>query len=167
MIAPVFLGLTLLDIVALLAVLRPPRSWVVKLALILGVLAFNFTVFDARGSGTGWPAPGAPDDGARFISCDVIEPALDGSNPGAIYLWVMPTKHKGAVFGYRPSGSEPRSYALPYTRQLHEECEGAKKASASGDSVGVRAPRGRHGQRTAVHFYHLPPPHFQTKEVHP
>ncbi len=163
MIAPVFIGLVLLNAVALTAIVRPPRAWAVKLALILGVFAFSFTVVHARVSGSGFPRPGVPPDGSTLLSCSVDEPR-------AVYLWVIPPGVEDSTFGYKSQTMEPKAYRLRYSRALHEDCLKATKAVKQGVHVGtqqVKIGKGRRGPRTPLHFYQLPPPHFQQKERTP
>ncbi len=168
MIAPVFIGLAILDVLLLVAVLRPRLGWLTKLALIVAVLGFNFTVIGAQDSGTGYAAPATPADGAQMVACYVIEPA--GSSQGAVYVWLLPPDSTGQTFGYKPTAGEPRAYRLPYSRKLQAGCEAAKEAikrGGLGTRVALRIKKGRRGAKTPVHFYQLPPAVSQLKEVHP
>lgn len=146
-----FVAMSLLDGLLLWAVIRTRGWWIPKALAIVLVLAFNFLLLTSTSSFSGWAASGDIPEGSKFVMCDVVE-------PNAIYLWVVPAG-KPMVFGYHWIDGEPRAYRLPYTRQLHKECEAAKKAAAQGVSVGVGSV-GKHppsqGQGSHV-FYQLPP----------
>lgn len=144
-----FVAMTLLDALLLWAVVRTRGWWVPKAIAIVVVLAFNFVLISAAGNGTGWPASAGIPDGSRLIACDVVE-------PNAIYFWVVPETPPGR-FGYRWIAGEPKAYRLPYSREMHSQCQSAQKALMHGGDVHVRRTTGRaHAPRGhSVGRYHL------------
>lgn len=159
--SPYFIALTITDIL-LLAVLVGSATrvaWWAKIAVILVVLSLNFLAWSSVNSGQGWAVKGLWPSDAQFVSCEVVEPKV-------IYVWVVPLKHDHGLLSYAPSGPEPRAYAAPYSRSLHEACDGAKKATGQGVTVGLRQ-SGHHGGGAVRggrwHSYVLPSPHVPRK----
>lgn len=151
-VSPIFIGFTLLDALLLWVLVAAPRGWwSAKLAAIIVVVAFNFLVLHAQGTGDGYTLAGDPPPG-KLIACNVVEPS-------DIYLWVVPEKGTSSTFGYKPRQQEPRAYRVPYTRTLHAGCQAAQKAGYAG--VGVRGGAGRHSR---LHFYQLPPSRLRPKQ---
>jgi hypothetical protein len=137
----------------LLAAARGP--WQVKLVLIVTVPTFGVAVWHALGTFKGYPVPHAPPPEAILLASVVKEPAP--GQPGAIYLWLVPTATGSAnPLAYRSDG-EPRAYVVPYTRQLHEQAQTARRLAASGRRVLLR--RGGTGQPIpAGHYRAYPQP---------
>lgn len=155
-----FVGLTLLDALLLWAIVRTRGWWVPKAAAIVIVLGFNFLVWSAGGSFSGWATSDPMPVSSTLTSCYVEEP--DGDNPGAIFLWVVPDKTSTSnPLAYQASEGEPRAFRFPYTRDLHEQCATAQKQMAGGEGVGVirsrRKQNGREVPKNRIRFYRLPP----------
>lgn len=163
-------------------------SWWLKLATILIVPAFGLAVWAAISSYKGWPTADEPPEKAVLIWGVVREPDPRHDDPGAIYLWLMPVREEGELdlnpFDYTAGGGEPRSYKMPYTRQLHDALTAAQAAAKEGrpmmfgkgkrrggrghgvpgregDSDGEGEGRGNGGQEgeeeEQFQFYDLPP----------
>ena len=144
-------GFFLLAIVSLGLLIAPRVAWQAKLALIVVVPLWAFLVYGALDSYEGYPTEGPPPAKSRLIASEVVEPSLD--DPGRIYLWVVPAQTQ-SYLGKDTDGYTPRAYAVPYSRPLHKQLEGAKQAQkVRGARFGVeRGPRGEY------RVYRLPPP---------
>ena len=57
----------------------------------------------------------------ELVPASILEPETDGSEAGAIFLWVR--ENLGAV---------PRAYELPYSRQLHELVHASRRKLSQG-----------------------------------
>ena len=71
----------------------------------------------------GWPAYQGLPNQFQLIAADVVEPSSTSSQPGKIHLWVR----------LKPEG-EPRVYALPYTRKLHQMLFDTKQRMQAGQT---------------------------------
>jgi hypothetical protein len=111
-------------------------KWFLKLVAILGTLAFSFFAYNALNSRDGWPAPISLPQRALFISGEVIQPT--GTDPGKIYLWLVPPHPHVGLFGYSPSNLEPRAYRIPYSLQTQAAVEHAQQLTAEGQQVELR-----------------------------
>ena len=128
-------------------------DWKQKLALIVIVPAFGLAVWQSIGSYKGWPTTESPPDKALLNGIIIREPDKSINDKGAIYLWLMPFDDgaKPSFFnplGYASPGGEPRCFALPYTRQAHEQLEGAQDLLRRGGRVVFRT-RGKYGTGAA------------------
>jgi hypothetical protein len=136
------------------------RRWALRLPLIAATPVLALAVWWQLSQRDGWPSGSHPADGSAFVAGVVQAPTPE--NAGAIYLWAQP-----------PSSSTPRSYRLPYSRELEQQVARAARAAKSGARVAVRAARKRRragrsrGQaqtRPALRFYRLPPRAAAVKE---
>jgi hypothetical protein len=164
--SPFFIALTLTDVLLLtLLVALPVRVWWwAKLLAIVVVFSFNFLAWTSADSGQGWPVRAPLPDPAQFVACQVVEPDIATHTVGAIYVWMVPLNFHHGVLSYRPAGSEPRAYAEPYDRSLHEACVTASKAAQAGVQTSIHRSHthhhGTHGQSSGgrYHAYRLPAP---------
>ncbi len=91
------------------------------------------------------------------------EPTAD--TPGHIYLWLAPINRQRDVLGYSSAQYEPRAYALPYSRALHEAVLRAQAKGRRGQPVVLEKVKPGHsgahglgtGRRSPYHTYVLPP----------
>lgn len=130
--------------------------WQIKLALILAAPLLALQVYRALNTFSGYPHNGKPPK-AQLLAGYAVEPDKQTGAPGAIYLWLIPPREGRAPWelGYKPSGSEPRAYRLPYRRSTHESLEKARQALQRGARVGTNA--GAEVDESLVRFYKLPP----------
>jgi len=137
------------------------RRWALRLPLLAATPVLALAVWWQLSQRDGWPTTSHPQDGAAFVA-SVVQAPTPGK-PGAIYLWAQPR-----------NSDTPRSYRLPYTRQLEQQVARAATAAKRGARVGVRAtrkmagtrqPRGGQAQVMSSHFefYRLPPPKLEVK----
>jgi hypothetical protein len=168
--SPFFALLVLTDIILLGLLIAPRLLWVFKLVAIVLVFGSCFIAWSAQDSGAGWPVSAPLPDPAQAVTCVVVEPDPSSHTRGAIYVWMIPLDFHHGILSYRPEGFEPRAYAQPYNRSLHEACEAVKKANGRGKPATIRrVPTRRHhgdGQVSSGKFraYRLPPPALPKKE---
>jgi hypothetical protein len=147
--------------------------WLPKLLAILAVAAFAGLLWRSAGTFSGWPVGAALPARSLFVGAMVVEPTPDAD--GHIYLWLVPpaSGHGANIYAYRPGDGEPRAYARPYDRGLHEAVQAAQDITAAGrqavlDTTGApgkRAPggpprgdrRGRGTRGGKYRVYQLPP----------
>jgi hypothetical protein len=109
--------------------LRSDWRWPVKasaIALSLGFLVMGFHALEAM---LGWPIAAAPPARFELNAALVDEPDRATNSSGAIYLWLSTRDAEG-----RPSGP-PRAFALPYSRELHEQVARAQAKLEGGHPV--------------------------------
>jgi hypothetical protein len=104
--------------------------WTVKLAAIAASSVFTFMVWDALDTFSGWPTQQSPPERALLVSSTVDEPR-------AIYVWLVPSNEPRPL-AYRADEREPRSYRLPYSRQLHAQVDVANTLARQGRQVEIR-----------------------------
>jgi hypothetical protein len=139
----------------LLAAVR--GRWPLKLALICAVPAFGFAILSTTNSLRGWPTGDSPPKTATFVWGVVDEPDPQTGSSGAVYLWLA-------------TGTKPRAYRLPYSRELHKEIVQATALTKGGQTVAVTrrrtSRRASHGTATrdALRFYRPSPPQPPIKQ---
>lgn len=143
MIPVIAIGFVLLAGLLLWFVIGSRGAWWLKLPAIVVTSLFTFAVWDALDSFNGWPTAQTPPPRALLLSSSVDEPR-------AIYVWLMAPKARGPL-EYRADGAEPRSYRLPYSRQLHAQVDRANKFAHQGQPVELRRATGDlRGRRTRL-----------------
>jgi hypothetical protein len=137
------------------------RRWALRLPLLAATPVLALAVWWQLSQRDGWPTGSHPADGSSFVAGVVQAPTQ--ADAGAIFLWTQP-----------PDSDTPRSYRMPYSRELERQVARAAAAAKRGARVGVRAARkptgtrerhGAPGQTRSSHFefYRLPPPRLETK----
>lgn len=115
----------------LLAILsRMAFNRLAKAAAIVLASCFYIAVFFSTQGLLGWSAPVALPERFKVLWTYVIEPDPAHANPGAVHLWVEELDAANL-----PSG-EPRSYLLPYSRQLADRVTQAQGQIKDGMLVG-------------------------------
>lgn len=144
----------------------------------------------------GWPSSNSLPE--KFIVHWIIvkEPPKKTSEEGAIYVWATSLSQKQnnnkdkwwerLLLSFEPSDlTEPRSYRLPYSKELHENANDAlgrimkgervggsnngRKGDGEGDGEGKGDGEGEGGGGSFSHsddvsFHDLPPPHVPDKD---
>lgn len=136
--------------------LRSDWPWLVKAGAIAVTLGFCVSAFVALEAMLGWPTATPPPGKFQLHAALVDEPDRLKSYPGAIYLWLSPRDAEGRASG------PPRAFALPYSRELHEEAARAQARLEDGRPVQGAATRrpddDRRGQRSLqVELFEAPP----------
>jgi hypothetical protein len=136
------------------------RRWALRLPLLAATPVLALAVWWQLSQHDGLPIGSHPADGSAFVA-SVVQAPRPG-NPGAIYLWAQP-----------PNSDTPRSYRLPYSRELERDVVHASSAARRGRPVGVRtakksrgSTRRRGGEVTSpgLQFYRLPPHNLAVKD---
>jgi hypothetical protein len=136
--------------------LRSDWPWPVKAAAITLSVGFCVAAFAALEAMLGWPTAAAPPARFQLHAALVDESNRLSSSPGTIYLWLSPRDAEGLASG------PPRAFALPYSRELHEETVRAQAQLQDGRRVqGVAARKvneNHNGQRSIqVELFEAPP----------
>jgi len=172
------LAFILLSAVLCLLLIGSKWAWWQKLALIVIVPGFGLVLWNALGSYKGWPSTDAIPEKSLIYWGLVREPEPKKGDEGAIYIWLMPLDGKIDIplnpLEYISPGNEPRAYALPYTRRMHEALEAAKAMTREGrpavlDLTGAEEGGDEDGMqgdpdRRDFKVYDLPPPRPPLKE---
>ncbi len=129
----------LLSAVLCLLLIGSKWKWWQKLALIVIVPGFGLVVWSAIESYKGWPTASAPPERSLISGVLIREPDPSRNDPGAIYVWLVPTDGKTRPsinpLDYASPGGEPRAYKLPYSRPLHQGLERARGMLRAGKPV--------------------------------
>lgn len=115
-----------------------------RACIVVAAPVVAFAVWQAAQPPTGWPATAAPPKNATFVWASIREPDQLTRDAGEIDLWLTP-----------PGATQPRSYRLPYSRQLHRGAQQAMEATRAGARLSVRSRRNR--TRIRFVFYRQPP----------
>jgi hypothetical protein len=137
------------------------RGWALRLPLLAVTPVLALAVWWQLTERDGWPTRSRPPDGSAFVAGVIQAPSP--SNAGAIYLWTQP-----------PHSATPRSYRLPYSRELERQVGAAARTAKRGGHIGLRTERttnhvghrGRgdsDGSSPALRFYRLSSPASETK----
>ena len=142
--------------------LRSAWRWPVKAAAIALSLGFLVLACVALEGMLGWPTAAAPPASFQLHAAVVDEPDRLSSSDGAIYLWLSPRDTEGRASG------PPRAFALPYSRELHEQAARAQARLQDGRRVDGTAERRRaehrQGSRSLqVELFAAPPPQLPSK----
>jgi hypothetical protein len=142
--------------------LRSDWRWPVKAGAILLSLGFLVTSVLALEAMLGWPTAEPPPAKFQLHAALVDEPDRSSSSRGAIYLWLSPHDADGHASG------PPRAFALPYSRELHEQAARAQARLQDGRQVEGTAARQRDehhpGSRSVqVELFAAPPATLPSK----
>lgn len=134
----VVLGACVLALLCALALLWSRWPGWLKGLLVVGVTTFYFVADDVVHQLSGWPSPDALPEKFVLLAAVIEEPGA--KTAGALYVWAH------AIDDGKPD-AQPRSFRLPYTKDLHALLnEGMKKARQGIAQVGTSEPKaGRRG----------------------
>jgi hypothetical protein len=136
------------------------RRWALRMPLLAATPVLALAVWWQLSQRDGLPTGARPADGSALVA-SVVQAPTPG-DAGAIYLWARP-----------PKSETPRSYRLPYTRQLERVVTHAATAAEQGRPMGVRTAKkgkGSKGRRrdevtsSGLQFYRLPPHGLEAKD---
>lgn len=138
--------------------LRSAWPWPLKAAAIVVTGTAAVMLFVAVTGMLGWPTEAFPP--ARFTLHGSLVREPDKGRPemafgsGAIFLWLSPPRDADG----RPE--PPRAFALPYSRELHEQVARAKARLDAGRPVEGRTRRDGHGlldhRRPVIELFEAP-----------
>jgi len=127
------LSFAALAFVALLALLWSRWPAWLKGLLIVGVTAFYFFADDLVHTLWGWPSGDALPPRFVLLAAVIDEPSA--RHAGGLYVWI------NALEDSKPS-AQPRSFRLPYSKDLHALLnESMKKARMGVSQVGTTEPK--------------------------
>jgi hypothetical protein len=122
-------------------------KWWLKFILIVFVPLMGVLIWQSIDSYLGWPTGEEPPERFVLLWGVVYEPNPQTGFEGIIYVWGDPSvfldtnktetftfRYKD-IFRYKPKEGEPRAYKMPYSRDLQEGLEEAKKKVAKGERV--------------------------------
>jgi len=115
--------------------------WGVKAATISAALYFCLSIGMSLENLAGWPSMQELPEEFRVYWVIVEEPDKKTADKGSVFIWVKdaaPKEEEGdwLLSFYSNNRSEPRSYQLPYSRELHEDAEKAVEKIRAGGKVG-------------------------------
>ena len=119
-----------LGTLCLILLSRIDAPWLAKVAAIVVMSAFYIATFFWMQGLLGWSAAIALPTRFKLIAARVVEPDLVHDRPGAVHLWVEELNARNL-----PSGV-PRSYLLPYSRELAAKVAKAEKEMKQGRAQG-------------------------------
>lgn len=142
-------------------------KWWAKVPLILVLPFLGFAFHSIPDTYKGWPTVSAPPLTSTFVSGIVEEPDPATGDEGAIYIWLIPVKGASSDhgLGYTSKTGEPRSYELPYSRELHKQVDKANGITKKGGTVqaqvtrpkGTKTHAGARTPKFLIRLYDLPP----------
>lgn len=122
-------------------------KWWLKAAIVPVVLYFSIVIWFSLSEISGWASPSVLPDTFILHWSIIKEPSKKNvHDKGDIFLWAteVDEDHNLKVSEVNPvlqpftpkkNAAEPRSYRLPYTRELHENLSKAMKSVAKGGTV--------------------------------
>jgi hypothetical protein len=166
---PIFL--TAIAGVVLWNVIGAKGHWSIKAIVMSFVSSLCLWVWVSIGAMMGWPVDKTPTGTYDIGSTLVVEPNRSKSIEGAIYVWIynMDKMDDHDLFQQQEqhmSQRKPRSYGLPYSRELHDQINEIQKQRDKGSRVRVTikpkvdGPKGKKGgveQEPNIKFHVLPP----------
>ena len=100
-------------------------SWKVKAGSIVATTLLYVITYLSFPPLLGWPTGERPPERFRLVAADVVQPDKATGARGMVYLWLRDLDDLSGR-------SRPRSYALPYSAQLHEMVLKAKSKMEKG-----------------------------------
>ncbi|MBC10910.1 MAG: hypothetical protein CMP32_03245 [Rickettsiales bacterium] len=93
--------------------LRTNFNWLLKASMIAIVTIFYLLTYKSFSNLVGWPSNNPLPDRFRLVAAQIYEPNALINSEGAIFLWVTDMDNLAGL-------STPRSYSLPYNKEVHE-----------------------------------------------
>lgn len=168
----VLLGLLLLSLN-----LQSAWSWQVKAMAIGTALPLFVATFIAIEAMLGWPSADDLPETFQLHAALVEEPSAQDGSSGAIYLWVTGISSASEdaipddeIMTSAFQRADPRAFALPYSRDLHNRVEDMQNALQQGRGVEGRHRRGSSMERRfaqpqgGIELYTPPSPPLPSKD---
>jgi len=125
-------GLTIafliISTIMLWVIIQTKGKILAKAIIIPLVVWYSLVLFNAGPNLMGWPAPRVMPIGSEILTFMIKEP--QGSYKGGMYFWVIPQEEKHWIDKISPDyfmPGEPKSYKIPYDRDLHKRLLDAQK----------------------------------------
>lgn len=153
--------------------LKSAWRWPVKSAAIVLALPATIAAFLTLQAQLGWPIRSSLPASFKLHAAVIDEPATRDADGGAIFLWLTPLDdaQQGAdAEDANASDRRPRAFALPYSRDLHQQVQSLQERLARGELVVGRYQTGHGWQRRfnssdgTVDLEAPPPPLLPDKE---
>tara|TARA_B100000579_G_scaffold379972_1_gene347638 strand:+ start:121 stop:642 length:522 start_codon:yes stop_codon:yes gene_type:complete len=93
--------------------LRTNFNWFIKATMIVVVTFFYLLTYKSFSNLVGWPSNNPLPDRFRLVAAQIYEPNALINSEGAIFLWVTDMDNLAGL-------STPRSYSIPYNKEIHE-----------------------------------------------
>ncbi len=109
-------------------------KWLLKGCLTTVSILFGVLLYVSIPNILGWPSSQSLSEKYQVLWIVIKEPSAGDS--GSIYLWTKSaTQNLSSYSLYNPDIKQPRVFAVPYSRELHEQAQGAIKALKAGKVV--------------------------------
>jgi hypothetical protein len=125
-------GLTIafliISTVMLWIIIQTKGKILTKAIIIPMVIWYSLVLFNAGPNLMGWPSPRVMPIGSEILTYIIKEP--QAPQKGAFYFWVIPPEEKSWIDKISPDyfmPGEPKSYKIPYDRELHKRLLEAQK----------------------------------------
>lgn len=140
---------------------------ILKGILITGLMYISLCLFFSFENVKGWATTSVLPERFALQSFVVKEPNRRRQQAGAIYLWTIPESNSnkcppGLICIRSDEDGAPRSYKMPYTKEMHERMIEIGKKMAEGETIIVEKNIGRKGRKNdspdadELEFYNLP-----------
>jgi hypothetical protein len=160
------LGYVLIGALLLIICVKSRLSGLYKVSLILLTTSFFFVVYLTMPKILGWPvARDILPNHFKLVSSIIYEPNGAVGDQGMIYLWAIDAQRA------RRNTATPRSYALPYKKDLHKKLVEAQNkvkkgigqlgevTSLEADETSTKLGQAQaRNESIAINFYDLPDP---------
>ncbi len=94
--------------------LRTNFHWIGKALMIVSVTFFYILTYTSFKSILGWPTKNMLPERFRLVGAQIYEPNIVTNSEGSIYVWITDMNEKSGL-------GTPRSYELPYSKEIHEK----------------------------------------------
>ena len=140
------LAFAILVAVILWFIIAGKGHWLLKMLFVSVALYFSIAMWHSLGDLVGWPSNNPLPDKFLVHWLVVKEGIPGGKDPGAIFLWAteLDKNDRPKVDKQNPylisfiakkTAVEPRSYRMPYTREMHQQANGVLKLLKAGKQV--------------------------------
>ena len=94
--------------------LRTNFHWLIKSSMIILTTFFYILTYDSFKNLLGWPSSDTLPDRFRLVAAQIYEPNALINSEGSIFVWVTNMEELAGL-------GTPRSYSLPYNKEIHEK----------------------------------------------
>lgn len=129
------MAFVIISALTLWVVLGCRGHWFLKMVMVSASIFFSILLWNSLVSLQGYPASAQMPDKFEVKWVDVEEPNKKTGDPGSIRVWakdIAPKPSDQIKLHQKEMSGDPRVYELPYSRQMHEQCQGIKKQIAGG-----------------------------------